>query len=96
MSVDRTSSPETLSVHAGFQGSNLRPVVNPIYQTSTFGFDNVDHVSHLSCDFQCFLKGKAVDCKLEKHMMSFVLVRVFIILDKPWKKVNSIGGSHFC
>lgn len=47
MSVDKNSSPETLSVHAGFHGAGLRPVVNPIYQTSTFSFDDVDQGANL-------------------------------------------------
>ena len=42
MSVDNNSSQETLSVHAGVHGGRLRPAVGPIYQTSTFSFDNVD------------------------------------------------------
>ncbi|UCD74886.1 MAG: aminotransferase class I/II-fold pyridoxal phosphate-dependent enzyme [Phycisphaerales bacterium] len=47
MSVDSTSSPETLSVHAGARGGDLRPLVNPIYQTSTFGFSNVNQGADL-------------------------------------------------
>ncbi|MDJ0521335.1 MAG: PLP-dependent aspartate aminotransferase family protein [Planctomycetota bacterium] len=34
--------PDTMSVHAGVGEFEHRPVVPPIHQTSTFGFDNVD------------------------------------------------------
>jgi methionine-gamma-lyase len=38
----RYSSPDTLAVHAGSSESEFRPVVPPIYQTSTFSFDDAD------------------------------------------------------
>jgi len=37
------TTPETLAVHAGINGNGFRPVVPPIYQTSTFSFENADH-----------------------------------------------------
>ena len=36
-------SPDTLAVHAGGCDFDFHPVVPPIYQTSTFGFDDADH-----------------------------------------------------
>ncbi len=39
---DDDLSHETLSVHAGVGRSDQRPVVPPIYQTSTFAFDDVE------------------------------------------------------
>ncbi len=37
------ATPETLAVHAGTGARGLRPVVPPIYQTSTFSFENAAH-----------------------------------------------------
>lgn len=42
MSTQHGSSLDTISVHAGMTRGEHRAVVPPIYQTSTFGFDNVD------------------------------------------------------
>lgn len=39
----RDLAPETLAVHGGDGHDPLRPVVVPIYQTSTFGFRNAEH-----------------------------------------------------
>jgi methionine-gamma-lyase len=36
-------SPDTLAVHAGAIDFDFHPVVPPIYQTSTFAFDDADH-----------------------------------------------------
>jgi methionine-gamma-lyase len=36
------SSPDTVSVHAGGRAGQFRPVVPPIYQTSTFAFEDTD------------------------------------------------------
>lgn len=40
-------SPETLAVHAGIGSYQHHPVVPPIYQTSTFQFENTDHGAQL-------------------------------------------------
>lgn len=40
MSRDRAISSETLAVHAGIAECEFRPVVPPIYQTSTFSFES--------------------------------------------------------
>ena len=40
MKDHKEASLETLAVHAGVDGYEYRPVVPPIYQTSTFSFDN--------------------------------------------------------
>ena len=37
------ATPETLAVHAGTGARGLRPVMPPIYQTSTFSFENAAH-----------------------------------------------------
>ena len=37
------TSPDTLAVHAGIAEYEFRPVVPPIYQTSTFMFEGADH-----------------------------------------------------
>jgi methionine-gamma-lyase len=42
MSTHHPTTPETLCVHGGFRDIQFRPVVVPIYQTSTFAFENVD------------------------------------------------------
>jgi methionine-gamma-lyase len=42
MTTHRWTSPETLSVHGGQRDERYHPVVTPIYQVSTFGFENVD------------------------------------------------------
>jgi len=42
MSHEKPASPETLAVHGGMTDYDFRPVVPPIYQTSTFGFESAD------------------------------------------------------
>lgn len=42
MTDDRSYAPETLAVHAGIGKYPYRPVVPPIYQVSTFAFENAD------------------------------------------------------
>ncbi len=42
MSANEDLRPETLSVHAGLVRSEHLPVAPPIYQTSTFAFENVE------------------------------------------------------
>jgi methionine-gamma-lyase len=42
MSTDHPATPETLCVHAGHRDTKFRPVVVPIYQVSTFAFEDVD------------------------------------------------------
>ncbi len=42
MSTHHSKSPDTTAVHSGFRKVEYRPVVVPIYQTSTFSFENVD------------------------------------------------------
>ena len=42
MAHDHNASPETLAVHAGASRHEFRPVVPPIYQTSTFSFDTAE------------------------------------------------------
>lgn len=42
MAHDHNASPETLAVHAGVSRHEFRPVVPPIYQTSTFSFDTAE------------------------------------------------------
>ncbi|MBK9119028.1 MAG: PLP-dependent transferase [Phycisphaerales bacterium] len=41
--IPRDFALETLAVHGGDADNALRPVVVPIYQTSTFGFRNAEH-----------------------------------------------------
>lgn len=40
-------APETLSVHAGLRDLQFHPVTVPIYQCSTFAFEDVDHGARL-------------------------------------------------
>jgi len=47
MSTDHPSTPETLCVHGGHRETKFHPVVVPIYQVSTFAFENVDHGASL-------------------------------------------------
>jgi len=42
MKQDRQLSPETLAVHAGMDEYEFGPVVPPIYQVSTFAFENAE------------------------------------------------------
>ena len=42
MSHNEHLAPETLAVHAGVRKHEFYPAVNPIYQTSTFGFDSAE------------------------------------------------------
>jgi methionine-gamma-lyase len=42
MQEDKHASVETLAVHGGTTEHEFRPVVPPIYQTSTFAFENAD------------------------------------------------------
>ncbi len=43
MKQDKKLSPETLAVHAGVDEYEFGPVVPPIYQVSTFAFENAEH-----------------------------------------------------
>ncbi|MDY7108519.1 MAG: aminotransferase class I/II-fold pyridoxal phosphate-dependent enzyme [Planctomycetota bacterium] len=43
MSTDHPTTPETLCVHGGHRETKFHPVVVPIYQVSTFAFEDVDH-----------------------------------------------------
>jgi len=43
MEFDEPTSADTLAVHAGAMTHELRPVVPPIFQTSTFAFRDTDH-----------------------------------------------------
>jgi methionine-gamma-lyase len=47
MGHDENMSPETLAVHAGISRYEHEPVVPPIYQTSTFAFENAAHGASL-------------------------------------------------
>jgi methionine-gamma-lyase len=47
MSTEHYNAPETLSVHAGVTPNEHRAVTPPIYQTSTFAFENADQGSAL-------------------------------------------------
>ena len=42
MQHDSSMSPDTLAVHAGISKTEFLPAVPPIYQTSTFAFENAD------------------------------------------------------
>ena len=42
MSAQHPSSPHTLSVHGGIRESEFRPLTPPIYQTSSFAFEDAD------------------------------------------------------
>jgi len=50
MSSHENASPETLTVHAGIDKYEYRPVVPPIYQTSTFGFETADQGAAIFAD----------------------------------------------
>ena len=43
MKQGQFTTPETLAVHSGINSRGFRPVVPPIYQTSTFSFENAAH-----------------------------------------------------
>jgi hypothetical protein len=43
MQNDREYAPETLTVHAGIVDQQFHPVIPPIYQVSTFAFENAEH-----------------------------------------------------
>jgi len=47
MSTHHPATPETLCVHGGSRDVQFRPVVVPIYQTSTFAFEDVDQGASL-------------------------------------------------
>jgi len=47
MDSSKKYAPETLSVHAGLYDAGFHPVVPPIYQTSTFAFENVEQGADL-------------------------------------------------
>ena len=47
MSSFKSEKPDTLCVHGGIEPSQYMPATPPIYQTSTFAFENVDHGAEL-------------------------------------------------
>ncbi len=47
MKKDKEYSYETMCVHAGFHDNEVGAVTTPIYQTSTFKFEDVDHGARL-------------------------------------------------
>lgn len=65
-------SPETLAVHAGIEKSEYYPAVPPIYQTSTFAFENAEQGAAAfagKCDAYIYTRmGNPTTCALERAL----------------------------
>ncbi|WIV13430.1 aminotransferase class I/II-fold pyridoxal phosphate-dependent enzyme [Proteiniborus sp. MB09-C3] len=74
MNKNKKYSFETMSIHSGSEGKNANNALNPpIYQTSTFVFDNIDHVEKVmsfESDDYVYTRGNNPTLRLFENRMA--------------------------